>query len=105
MKTMFSHRLALIAAGLVLGLAQSSLAGPQWQGANWVWDSAEMDQGPLGREPRLLRRVVELKGMGKIVSAVALVDVDDNHRLFVNGQLVGGKVGWQEPGRYDLLKF
>ena len=68
-----------------------------------MWDSADFLDGPLGREPRLLRRIVELKS--RPVAAVALVDVDDNHRLFVNGQLVGGKVGWQQPGRYDLVKF
>lgn len=72
--------------------------------ASWLWDAdAPEPDAAAARTPRRLRKTFDLNAPP--VEATALVSVDDNHRLFVNGKLVGNKDGWREPGRYDLRPF
>lgn len=66
-----------------------------WGDATWVWDAAPS-------KVLRLRRTIELPA--GVTSAQAMLTVDDDHRLFVNGKLVGEKKGWQSPAKYDLSK-
>lgn len=63
----------------------------------WIWDSATAEEN--GKV--FFRREFQLPP--KIASASLTLICDDSHRLFINGQNVGGAGGWSIPHQYDVL--
>jgi hypothetical protein len=63
----------------------------------WIWNSAT----PKENESIYFRREFQLPE--NIASASVTIICDDSHHLFVNGENLGGAVGWNSPHSYDVL--
>ncbi|MGL5018131.1 MAG: family 16 glycoside hydrolase [Luteolibacter sp.] len=66
-------------------------------GAVWIWNSAT----PKENENVDFRREFQLPE--NIGSASVTIICDDSHRLFVNGEKLGGGDGWNSPFTYDVI--
>jgi len=78
-----------------------------WDGASWVWDSAGAATQPLtvdqSREPRLLRRELELAARPD--AAQLFVTADDRWIVWINGREVARGAAWSAPSATDVMQF
>ena len=65
--------------------------------AVWIWKSAT----PEEKEKVYFRREFQLPP--NIASASVTIICDDAHRLYVNGEKLGGGDGWNSPHSYDVM--
>ena len=65
--------------------------------ADWIWKCEE----PSENEKVFFRREFQLPP--HIASASVTLACDDSHRLFVNGEDVGGGDGWSSVHQYDVI--
>lgn len=87
------RRLPKVEVALATPVAPATSAGP-----SWIWDaSAEAE------EEVFLRRAFALEQTPK--SAIVLVTADNHFRLYVNGEKVGEGHAWENPRRFDVLRF
>jgi hypothetical protein len=63
----------------------------------WIWNTAT----PKEKESICFRREFQLPE--NIASAGITIICDDSHRLFVNGEKLGGGAGWNSPHSYDVV--
>src|SRR5205085_3444425 len=71
-----------------------------WQGANWLWDSAEATKESQSTAPRYLRKTFDLPAAA--ASAQISVTCDDQYVVYINGERVGEGSEWVTPELHNV---
>ncbi len=95
----------LLSTSLAL-LANSPAAAhetPVWKGAHWIWDRAGGEADARTNDSRYLRRQFQLANKPK--AAEIHITVDNEYKLFVNGEKIGGDGDWTDVEKHDITKL